>query len=201
LWVIVTLASLAVIFILVLSVPLDLAMQVSVPGKPRFQVKVVWFFGLVSKKITGRKKPEEKKRVVKDKEKPEKGKRRFGDIFKILRTRGLLRQVKVLLRDLLGCLKIRDLAADFRVGLGHPADTGFLFALIGPTTSWLSNSVHHQIRVQPSFTDEATFEGHLSGAVRLRPIQLVFPFLRFFFSLATIRVVKKLVLTKWKRKK
>lgn len=200
-WVIITLASLAVIFILVLSVPLDMALQVSVPGKPRLQVKLVWLFGLVSKKITGRKKPEEKKKkVVKDKEKPRKEKRRFGDLFKILRTRGLLRQVKVLLRDLLGCLKIRDLIADFRVGLGQPADTGLLFALIGPTTSWLSTSFHHQIRVQPSFTDEATFEGHLSGAVRLRPIQLVIPLLKFIFSLATIRVIKKLVLTKWKRK-
>lgn len=200
-WVIVALASLAVILILVLSVPLDMAVRVSMPGKPRLRMKLVWLFGLVSKEITRRKKPEEKKKVVKDKRKPGEGKRRFKNIFKILRTRGLLKQLKVLLRDILGCLKIRDLAADFRVGLGDPADTGLLFALIAPTTSWLSTSFHHQIRVQPSFTDEATFQGHLSGAVRLSPIQLVIPLLKFVFSLATLRAVKKLVLAKWKRKK
>ena len=199
-WVIVTLASLAVILILVLSVPLDMAVQVSVPRKPRFRVKLVWLFGLVSKEITRRKKPEEKKKVVKDKRKPGEGRRKFKNIFKILRTRGLLKQLKVLLRDILGCLKIRDLTADFRVGLGDPADTGLLFALIGPTTFWLSSSSYHRIRVQPSFADEPTFEGHLSGAVRLRPIQLVIPLLKFVFSLATVRVVKKLVLAKWKRK-
>ena len=199
-WVIVTLASLAVILILVLSVPLNMVVRVSVPGKPKFQGKLVWLFGLVRKEITGRKKPEEKKKVVKKRRKPGEGRRRFGNIFKILRTRGMLKQLRVLLRDILGCLKIRDLTADFTVGLGNPADTGLLFALIGPTTFWLSSSTYHRIRVQPSFADEATFQGYLSGAVRLSPIHLVIPLLKFIFSLATVRVVKKLVLAKWKRK-
>ena len=200
-WVIVTLASLAVILSLVLSVPLDMAFQVSVPGRPRFRMKLLWLFGLVSKEITREKKPEEKKKAVKERRKPGERRRRFGDVFAILRTRGLLRQLRVLLSDILNRLKIRDLAADFRVGLGDPAETGLLFALIGPTTFCLSSSFPLQVRVQPSFADEATFEGYSQGTVRLRPIQLVIPFLRFIFSLTTIRAVKKLVLTKWKRKK
>lgn len=200
-WIVVTLVSLAVILILVLSVPFDIAFQVSVPGRPRFRMKLLWLFGLVTKEITRRKKPEEGKKVVEKRQKPGEGKRRFRAIFEILRTRGLLKQLRVLLGDIFGCLKIRDLLADFRVGLGNPADTGFLFALIGPTASWISSSVPLQIRVQPSFADKATFEGYSRGAVRLRPVQLVIPFFRFIFSLATIRVVKKLVSTKWKRKK
>jgi len=201
LWVVITLASLAVILILVLSVPLDMVFHADVQGRPRFRLKLLWLSGLVSKEITRRKTPEEKKKAVKGKRKPGEGKRRLGDIFGILRTRGLLKRLTVLLRDILGCLKIRDLSADFRVGLDNPADTGLLFALIGPTTFWLGSSLPHQIRVQPSFADEAIFEGYSHGAVRLRPIQLVIPLLRFVSSLATIRVVKKLVLAKWKRKK
>ena len=200
-WVIVTLASLAVILVLVLSVPFDIAFQVSVPGRPRFRMKLLWLFGLVSKEITRKKKPEEKRKVVEKEPKPKEGKRRIGVIIGILRTKGLLKQLKVFLGDILGSLKIRDLAADFRLGLGNPADTGLIFALIGPTTFWLSSSFPLQIRVQPSFADEATFEGYSRGAVRLHPIQLVIPFLRFVSSLATVRMVKKLVLTKWKRKK
>ena len=200
-WVIVALASLAVILILVLSVPFDIAFQVSVPGRPRFRMKLLWLFGLVSKEITQKKKPEEKKKVVEEEPKHKKGKRRIGVIIGVLRTKGLLRQLRALIGDIFRRLKIKDLAADFRVGLGNPAETGLLFALIGPTTSWLSSSFPLQIKVQPSFADEATFEGYSRGAVRLRPIQLMIPFLRFIFSLATRRVVKKLVLTKWKRKK
>ena len=201
-WVIITLASLAVILILVLSVPLDTVLRVDVYGRPKFRLRLSWLFGLISKEVgKGEKKPTEKKKVVKEKQKPAESKRRIGDIFEILRTRGLLRQFIVLIRDVLRRFKIRDFIVDFRVGLGNPADTGLLFALIGPATFKMSSSFPHRIRVEPSFEDETAFEGYLSGTVRLQPIQLVSPLIKFTFSLATIRVVKKLVLTKLKRKK
>lgn len=200
-WVVVTLASLAVILVLVLCVPLDLALHADVYGKPKLRLKLSWLFSLVSKEVTRGKEPKEKKKLVKEKRKPKERKKRVGVILQILRTKGLLKQLKRLLKDLLRCLKIRDLIADFRVGLGDPADTGLLFALIGPATFWLNSSLSHQIRVQPSFEGEGVFEGYSHGVVRLRPIQLVIPFLRFAFSLATIRVAKRLVLTKWKRKR
>ena len=199
-WVVATLASLAVVIIFVLCIPLDAVLHIDVYGRPKFQMRLVWLFGLVSKEITkAKKKPEEKERVAKGKRKPRKIQART--IFKILRTKGLLKQLKRLLRDVLRHLKIRDLRVDFRVGLDDPADTGLLFALIGPATFFLGSSRVHEIKVQPSFEDEAVFEGYLSGALRLVPIQLVVPCLRFVFSLATLRVVKILVVTKWKRKK
>ena len=200
-WVVISLASLAVILIFVLCVPLDMTLHADVYGKPKLRLKLSWLFGLVSKEVTRGKEPKEKKKLVKEKRKPREGKRRLKDILEILRTRGLLSQLKRLLRDVLSRLKIRDLIADFRVGLGDPADTGLLFALIGPATFWLNSSLSHQIRVQPSFEGEGVFEGYSHGVVRLRPIQLVIPFLRFAFSIATIRVAKRLVLTKWKRKR
>lgn len=200
-WVVISLASLAVILIFVLCVPLDMTLHADVYGKPKLRLKLSWLFGLVSKEVTRGKEPKEKKKRVKEKRKPREGKRRLRDILEILRTRGLLSQLKRLLRDVLSRLKTRDLIADFRVGLGDPADTGLLFALIGPATFWLNSSLSHQIRVQPSFEGEGVFEGYSHGVVRLRPIQLVIPFLRFAFSIATIRVAKRLVLTKWKRKR
>ena len=201
-WVIAALASLAVLIILVLCVPLNIAFRLDVDGRPRFRMRLVWLFGLVSKEITkAKKKPEEESRVTEGKRKPRKRKIKARTILEILRTRGLLKQLKRLLKDILRRLKIRDLAADITVGLGDPADTGLLFALIGPATFFLGSSRIHDIRVQPSFEDEAVFKGYLSGAVRLLPIQLVIPSLRFVFSLATIRVVKTLVVSKWRRKK
>jgi hypothetical protein len=162
----------------------------------------VWFFGLVSKEITrGKKVPEEEKGVAKGKQKPGKRRIKARSIFQILRTRGLLKQLKRLLQDILKCLKIRDLKVNLRIGLDDPADTGLLLALIGPATFFLGSSRVHEIRVQPSFEDEAVFEGYLHGAVRLVPIQLTIPFLRFVFSLAAIRTAKTLVLAKWKRTK
>ena len=201
-WVIATLASLVVVIILVLCVPLDIVLHLDVYGRLRFRMRLAWLFGLVSKEVSkGPKKPEKKKRVVKEKQKIRKGRLRARTIFKILRTKGLLRQFKVLLRDVLSRLKIRELGAYFRVGLDNPADTGLLFALIGPAIPFLGSSFLRQLRLEPSFSDEAVFEGYLHGAVRLVPIQLVTPFLRFAVSLAAIRAMKILVLTKWKSKK
>ena len=201
-WVIATLASLAAIIIFVLCIPLNAVLDIDIYGRPKFRLRLVWFFGLVSRGITkGRKKPKEEKRIAEGKRKPKKRKIKARTIFKILRTRGLLGQLKRLLRDILKCLKIRDLRADFRVGLDDPADTGLLFALIGPAIFPLGSSRVHEIRVQPSFEDEAVFEGYLRGAVRLIPIQLVIPLLRFVFSLATLRLIKILVLAKWEKTK
>lgn len=191
-WVIIALASLVALIILVLCVPLDTAFRVDVYGRPKFSLRLVWLFGLVSKELKrGKKKAKA--------EKPRKRRRGAGNIFKILRTKGLLRQLKILITDVLSRLKIRDLSIDFRVGLDDPADTGFLFAIIGPALVFASPS--HNISVQPSFEGEAVLEGYAQGAVRLLPIKLVVPCLRFCFSLAALRAIKTVVLAKWKRKK
>ncbi|MEE9400359.1 MAG: DUF2953 domain-containing protein, partial [Dehalococcoidales bacterium] len=155
----------------------------------------------VSREITGREKPEEKKKVVKGRKKPGRKISRVKDIFELLRTRGLLMQVGVLVRRVIGCFKIKELSADFKVGLGDPADTGMLFAAIGPAALLSGSTFPCQIRIEPSFQSEAILTGRLQGAVRLQPINLMVPLIRFVFSLATIRVIQKLVLTRWKRKK
>lgn len=172
--------------------PVDAALNIDTSVRPKFRLRLVWLFGLVSKEVKREKKKPEKKR-----------KRRIGfrTISRILRIKGLLRQVKDLVRDVIGQLKIRELAVNLKLGLDNPADTGFLFASIGSITPFLSLPSQYQLRVQPSFYDEAVFEGYLHGVLRLWPIKLVRPFVRFVFSLATLRVVKVLVLSKWKRKK
>lgn len=203
-WVVAILAGLAGLVILVLCVPLDMAFRVDVYGKPKLRLRLVWLFGLVSKELSREKKKAEEKKVLKKKvlkEKPKKKRRaRFGVIFEILKVRGLLGQFKSLLRGVIRSFRISQLEADFKIGLDNPADTGLLLAVIGPATLFLNRSFPHQIRVQPSFT-EAVFEGFSSGNLSLRPIQLVPPLVRFIFSLATIRVLKILALTKWKRKR
>ena len=195
-WVIATLAGLAGIIIFVLCVPLDAALNVDTSAKPKFRLRVKWLFGLVSQEVKrGEKKPEEKKKVTKEKPAKKRGKD-FGTILSILRTRGLLKQLKYLVRDILGQFKIRELVVDFKLGLDNPADTGFLFASIGAISPFLNLPSQYQIRVQPSFENEAAFEGYLHGVLRLRPIKLARPFIRFVFSLAALRVVKILVLSK-----
>jgi len=201
LWVIIALAGLAGLVILVLCVPLDAALSLDTSGKPKFRLRLVWLFGLVSKELSRKKKkPEEKKEIPG--EKPKKKRRiGFGTALRVLRTRGLPRRLKDLVRGVLGQFRIRELAVNLKLGLDDPADTGFLFALAGATAPFLSLPARYQIRVQPFFYEEATLEGYVHGVSRLWPIKLVSPLARFVFSLTMVRVVKTLVLSKWRRKK
>ncbi len=191
-WAIIILASLTAVLIFGLCVPIEVSLRADVYGKPRFQLKLSWLFGLVRTDLAGRKKPSRKRKAKL---------RDIIAIIEILPTKGLVSQLKRLMKDILSYLKVRNLYADFTLGLGDPADTGLLFAFVGPAASWLSSSLPCQIRVRPSFEDEGTLEGYSYGEVRLRPIQLVIPTLRFAFSLAAMRTAKKLVLAKWKRKR
>ena len=199
-WVIAIVASLVAILFLVLCMPLDMTLHADVYGKPKFRLRFSWLFGLVSKEITGeKKKPPDKRRAAKGKKKH--GRRDTRVIFRILRTKGVLKRLKELLKDVLSCLKFRELVADFKIGLGNPADTALLFAIIGSATAFLGSSQLHQIRLQPSFGDDAVLEGYSHVTVRLRPIRLVSPFPKFAFSLTALRIIKALILSKWKRKK
>ena len=145
-WVVAILASLAGLVILLLCVPLDMALRMDVYGRPKFSLRLAWLFGLVSKEIRkGKKKPEEKKRVAEGKPKPRKRRVKARTVFEILQTRGLLGQFKRLLKDIFSRLKIRDLIVNLRVGLDNPADTGLLFAIIGPAIFFLSSSFPHEI--------------------------------------------------------
>lgn len=197
-WAVVILCSLIVVGALLLCVPLDMSFRLNVYGRPEFRIRLTWLFDLVSKEVKSRKKrAEQKEETV---ERRGRGKRTRA-IFKILRTKGLPRQLKRLVKDVLNCLKVRELRVNFRVGLDDPADTALVFGPIGLAMLFLEAYSPYEIAVQPSFDGEAVFEGYSYGAVRLRPIQLVVPFTRFVFSLAAIRAVKMLILTKWRKKR
>ena len=192
-WVVVALCSLVVLVVLVLCIPVDLVLDLDTAGGPKSRVRLTWLFGLISKEVSRReKKPEKKERRRK--------RPNLRTIIEILRTRGFLRQLQRLIRDIFRRLEIKRLECDLRVGLDDPADTGFLFAVIGPVTVFLSNSLFRHIRIEPSF-EGAVFQGHAHGAIRVRPIKLVPPLMWFVFSLSTMRVLKRLVLTKWRRRK
>lgn len=197
-WAVVILGSLIVVGALLLCVPLDMSFRLNVYGRPEFRIRLTWLFGLVSKEVKSRKKRIEQKEETVERRGRGKGTRA---IFKILRTKGLLRQLKRLVKDVLNCLKVRELRVNFGVGLDDPADTALVFGPIGLAMLFLEAYSPYEIAVQPSFDGEAVFEGYSYGAVRLRPIQLVVPFTRFAFSLAAIRAVKMLILTKWRKKR
>jgi len=200
LWVIAVVAGLMGLITLTLCVPLDTVFHLEIPERPRFRLRLVWLFGLISQELRrAKKEPEEKKPAE---ERPKKKRAaNFRLILKILRTRGLPGKTANLVRDVLRQFKIKELSVNCRLLLDDPADAGLVFAVAGATAPLLNLPPKCQFSVEPAFSDEIAFEGHLHGVVSLKPIRLVWPLLRFILSLAMLRVIKTLVMSRWKRKK
>jgi hypothetical protein len=199
LWAIIILASLIILFILALSVPLDFVFDINTNKSPRFSFRLLWFFGLVDTDLKKPKsKPEQKKKAIGKKPKKRRGPK-AGAIYRILQIDKLFSHVVRLLRGILNSFNIKELSANIRVGFDNPADTGWLFAVAAPT-NFLFSYLPYDINFQPSFNNETILEGNLSGDIRLKPLKLISPIAGFVFSLQSIRILKILI-SEWKRKK
>ena len=200
-WVVAIVLVLAVLILLVGCVPLEVSFRMQASGRPAFAVRVIWGFGLMSKELAITKKPPEKKGRAAAKPKPKMQAARTHIRRQILRGKGILRQLRRLVIDILCCLRLKELNAAIRIGLDDPADTGMLFALLGPAVVCVRSLGDHQITIMPAFEDEAVFEGYAHGIIRVQPIQLIPPFVRFVFSSPTVNVLKVLISNLWQRQK
>ena len=197
-WVTITLASLLLLLALVLCVPLDVTIRLDTGSCPKFKLRLVWLFGLIAKEVgKGKKRP----KPAKTKAKGKSARPAIKTISDILRIKGLLKQFHRLIGRLISSFKIKDLKADLWIGLDNPADTGLLFAVIGPPFLFLDSLFPQRVGVRAVFTDEAVLGGCLNGVVRLLPIKLVMAVLGLVFSLPAGQVIKTLVRDKWRRKK
>ncbi len=203
----IVLGCLAALLIIVLCVPLNIALNTDIYGKPRLRMQISWFFGLVKKEMTtDREEPVEKKETTPKKKEVVPQKRRAGwrkasTLFKIIRIKGLLKNTKDLIWDVLSSFGARNLVVDLDIGLGDPADTGLVFAFIGPVIPFLRFPFPHKINLRPSFRDELVLEGTARGKVRLLPVQLIPPLLKFGFSLPAAKAAKILVSGRLRRKR
>jgi len=201
LWVITVLVSLAVLITLFLCIPLDLVFRANVEGRPKFNLRLIWLFGLITGELRQTRKKPEEKGVREYEGKPGDWIQRLRVTFEILQTKGLLKQLRNFITRIIRRIKVRDLTADLKVGLDNPADTGLLFAFIAPLNLVINYFLPHPIKIQPSFTGESFITGYLYGEVRLWPIQLAASLIGLSFSLPTLRAAKKLILYRWKRKR
>jgi hypothetical protein len=187
LWAIAVLASLVILIALALCMPIDVVLRMDTEKKPKFSINIVWPFGLVNIEILkGGKYPPQHKHKPRD---------NFKTNFDILRTKGLLTRLIKLLRDILRCIKVRELDADLKVALDNPADTGLLFAFVAPLNLILRSFAPQKIRIEPSF-DDTFLKGYFQGKARLQPIRLIPPLLAFSFSMPAMKVFKSLLSNK-----
>jgi hypothetical protein len=198
-WIIVVaiIGGLIVLGILLLSIPFDLSFRFESYDERKFELRWAWFFGLLSRDI----KPGKRNPV-----KPQ-ARRKFelGRILQRIRTtseysriKGLITQVLRLIKRVFRTFKIRELEAEFRVGLDDPSENFYLFAITEPFNLLVNNLQPYPVSVHTSFVGPV-FEGFAHGSMRIYPIRLVLPMAQFIFSAPVFRLVRKMVAARWKR--
>ena len=88
--------------------------------------------------------------------------------------------------DLWRAIRKKNVRLRVRMGLGDPADTGQLWAVLGPLSGMFSCSRDIRIAIEPDFLD-ATLDVDSSGTVRMIPLQLAIIALGLFLSPAVWR--------------
>lgn len=177
-----------------LAVPVDLAFDLEGIDPFRGGVGVRWLLGLVRFRIPvpGAGAPP-RERPAEPEVAPAKRRRRGRGrgVLAALRQAAFRRRVGRLVVDLLGATHPRGLSLRVRLGLGDPADTGRLWALLGPVGAVAGGLRGAEVRIEPEFLDPV-LEFEARGRLRLLPLQILALAIAFALSPPSIRAWRAL---------
>ena len=161
--------------IAILAVPVTLIFRVSWPAVADNDIQLQWAFGLVRARLP----------VVKTKsrvDKTEKAKKRIRrraapqrkrNVVAAIRMPRFRRRVVRFASDLWHAIYKDNVRVRARIGLGDPADTGQLWAVLGPVAVLLGSGRAVSIWFEPDFLQEEIDVG-ADGRIRVVPLQMVY---------------------------
>ncbi|RLC93790.1 MAG: hypothetical protein DRI40_08315 [Chloroflexi bacterium] len=184
-WVtVLVLAGVVAVTAILLVVPVDVDFSVERETDFRSRARVKWMFGLIGKEIGGRR--NEKKGKQKE------HRLNLRSLLAAMTTGGFPHKLLAFAKDAARALKIRELEANLRVGLGDPAETGMLFSAIAPTMFFIRSWPSVDVNVEPDF-EQKRFQGYCKGAIRTIPLSFARAFIPFVFSKTTIRAFRAML--------
>lgn len=164
------------LIIALLAIPVTLTFQMSWQQEFQSDIELLWLFGLVRIRFSSpqSKRPsrEGEERVQKI-SRLERSSRKKQNVIAVVRQKSFRRRIIRFIRDFWHAIHKRNVSLRVRVGLGDPADTGQLWAVVGPVAGILSSVKEASIEIVPEFLDN-TFELDSSGNIRLIPLQMIY---------------------------
>lgn len=165
--------------VIVLAMPVTLTYQFSWPKTPSADLRLIWAFGLVRTDVSpgsGEPEPERKKA---DRRRKSKGRQR--NVMAAIREPAFRRRMLRFGADVWRAVHKKNVRLLVRLGLGDPADTGQLWAVLGPVSGILARRRDIRVSIEPDFIDW-TLDVDSSGTVRIVPLHLVMIALGLLFS-------------------
>lgn len=167
---------LLLLLLVLLAVPLCISYRLSWPQPTQREVTLEWAFGLLrielpqSPPAVARQRPFRSRRAKR--KRPAAPSRHPVNLLSLLRQAPFRRRLFKYFRDCWAALDKQALQLRLRIGLDDPADTGQLWAIMGPLSGLLANSREVALTLQPEFERE-TFELESSGRIAFSPLQLL----------------------------
>ena len=163
------------LLIALLAIPVTLTFQLSWQQGFRDDIRLQWAFGLVHMRVASFR----SKTSFEKSEGPEqrtgrsdRSSRKNQNVFAAVRLKTFRRRIIKFIRDLWRAVHKRNVSLRVRIGVGDPADTGQLWAIVGPAAAILANIQEASITIEPEFFDPI-FELDSSGSIRLIPLQVI----------------------------
>ena len=189
-----TLLTLLMLILILLAIPVTVTFQLNWLRVLQGSVKLQWAFGLVSVRLPRfqSKVPAiEGEEVAEKIEHFEKSSRKNINSYVFVRQKYFRRRIIKFLTDFWHAFHKKDLSLRIRIGLGDPADTGQLWAIVGPIAGVLTNVKEASFKIEPEFFD-TTFELDSSGSIRFYPLQIIYLSIAMFLSPSVWRGIKQM---------
>ena len=194
-----TVLVILLVFIVLLAIPISLTHQLTWNQGFQGEFTLRWLFGLVHIHFSPSKAtPEEsgkakrvdsKAKKVSSKKKSSTGKRR--NIIATLRQKVFRQRIYRFITDLWRAVHKENIRLRVCLGLGDPADTGRLWAIMGPIAGMLSSVKEVKIEIMPDFL-ESNIEVDSSGTVQLIPLHIIMLILGLLLSPTILKGIKQL---------
>ncbi len=162
------------LIVIVLAVPVTLTYQLSWKQTLSAQLKLNWAFGLVRADVspdTGKPETEKPEAALESAGWWRKSERKKTNFIAAIREPGFRRRMLRFVSDVWRAIQKKNVRLMVRMGLGDPADTGQLWAVIGPLSGMLACARDATVVIEPDFLG-STFDVDSSGTVRVIPLQL-----------------------------
>ncbi len=190
------LSAILLLLLLLLAVPLDLVFRIECVRNFQGQISVRWLFGVVRfrtplRSTSGQQRKNKRLQQSSKKRTARNNHRARPDFVAVIRQAQFRRRVYRFFKDLVRALHLQRLRLLMRLGLGDPADTGRLWALIGPLSAMAQNVRSAEVCIEPEFMD-SVLEVQADGQLRLIPLQLLVLVFAFVLSPPSIRAWRTL---------
>lgn len=179
--------------VVLLAVPVTLSYSLSRRQALVGNVRLRWMFGLVRLELplTQSGSTASKRRTGARRKRQDDSTGRGSNVMAAIRQRAFRQRVVRFIGDAWGAVQTQGLRLRIRIGLGDPADTGQLWAVMGPVSGMLATVQNATIEIEPEFID-AVFELDSTGNVRVVPLRMIYLVLGLLASPSFWQGVRKM---------